>query len=273
MTTSALVCTIDETPASAALVAALLGLSTTPLALAPVGDRAAAIDRLAKTCARRGLAVEVGRAGLRVGGRALELIDAPADGPRVRLREHRVELDRQLGERAELLAVAPLFEAFERGAGLRWALLSVIEGRDSWSASVDLCERRPEERLDAALQRWFPGLVGRVGHSTAVGPQLGAALHLSVLLPAGASVEGVRDLLAAQTEDARSRWPKLRSRPGFGSADCLGDPGLAVDLDAITSAGPLIRITAYFDPPTLLAGDLLRRLATVAKPARAREKG
>jgi hypothetical protein len=52
----------------------------------------------------------------------------------------------------------------------------------------------------------------------------------------------------------------LRARPGFGSADCLGNPDVHLDLDAITSVGPLLRLVAYYDPPSVLAGDLLRRL-------------
>jgi hypothetical protein len=54
----------------------------------------------------------------------------------------------------------------------------------------------------------------------------------------------------------------LRARPGSGSADCLGDPDVHLDTDAFTSAGPLLRMVAYFDPPAILAGDLLRRLSS-----------
>ncbi|HLT39168.1 MAG TPA: hypothetical protein VK034_22945, partial [Enhygromyxa sp.] len=137
-------------------------------------------------------------------------------------------------------------------------LVSAIQGSDGFSTSADLCERESDPALDAGLSRCFPGLVGRLGFSSAVGPMPGAALHLSVLLGTGATIDGVRDLLAAQA-DARSRWPKLRLRPGFGSADCLGDPGVHLDLDALANVGPLLRLVAYYDPPAVLAGDLLRR--------------
>ncbi|MFO7565828.1 MAG: hypothetical protein R6X02_24515 [Enhygromyxa sp.] len=267
---STLLCTIDETPASAALVAALLAQVSRPehegerpeLVLA--GPQPA-LRRLAQACARRGLSVELDADGIKVAGRALALRSKAARGSiGVRLREHRVELEREgstrLGERAELLAAAPLLEAIERGTGLRWALLSVLEGADGFASRGDLGERKPDAALDAGLQRCFPSLVGRIGFGAALGPQPGAALHLSVLLGAGATIDGVRDLLAAQAE-TRSRWPRLRMRPGFGSADCLGDPGVHLDLDALTSAGPLLRLVAYYDPPAVLAGDLLRRLA------------
>jgi hypothetical protein len=261
-----LVCTIDDDPASANLVSALLAVLGDPgfegerptIALAE--PRPEALRRLAQACARRGLSVELGGGAITVAGRALA---HGIEGVGVRLRERRVELRRdgstRLGEHAELLAVAPLLEAIERGTGLRWAVLSVLEGSDGFSSRVDLGERKADASLDAGLQRCFPSLVGRVSFCSAVGPQLGAALHLSVLLGAGATLDGIRDLLAAQAE-ARSRWPRLRLRPGFGSADGLGDPGVQLDLDALGSAGPLLRLVAYYDPPAVLAGDLLRRL-------------
>ncbi len=259
------VLTLDASEASAAFGAAVLRLGPSGALLECEGDRTAVLERLSRACARRGLTVEPQGEALLVDDRSVALIcEPPPAAARARLRGQQVELVRAgtttLGERPELLAAAPLFEAFERGASLRWALQTTIFGRDEWTARVDLSERRPQLRIDAALQRWFPGLVGRVGVSAAVGPQLGAALHLSVVLGAGASLESVRDLLAAQADDARSRWPRLRERPGFGSADCLGDPGLTLDPDALTSAGPLVRIVGYFDPPAILAGDLLRRL-------------
>lgn len=260
--------TIDDDPASANLLAALVALVGSPAhegeppELALADPQPAALRRLAKACARRGLSVELDAAGLVVAGRPLGPRPDQDPHERVRLRERRVELQRggtkRLGERAELLAVAPLLEAIERGAGLRWALLSVLEGSDGFATPVDLSALEPDASLDAGLQRCFPSLVGRVGFCAAVGPHPGAALHLSVLLGAGASIDGVRDLLAAQAE-ARSRWPRLRMRSGFGSADCLGDPGVHLDLDAITSVGPLLRLVAYYDPPAVLAGDLLRR--------------
>lgn len=268
-------CTVDDTSQSAALVAALVARVIDPrsdrsrltITLELASPRATVLRRLAKACARRGLAVELEGETIVVAGRPLALAtDQPAsDTIRVRLREHRVELERagsaRLGERAELLAAAPLLEAIERGAGLRWALLSSIEGSEGFATNVELCERRPDTGLDAGLQRSFPGLVGRVGFCSAIGPQPGAALHLTVLLGAGTSVDGVRDLLAAQAQETRSRWPRLRARAGFGSADCLGDPDVHLDVDALTSAGPLLRLVAYYDPPSVLAGDLLRRLA------------
>lgn len=270
----ALLCTIDETPQSAALLAALLaGLARRPEALRPTialalaGPREAVLRRLFKTCGRRGLVVEARAEAITVAGLALALTSesAPIEATRVRLREHRVELDRngsaRLGERAELLAAAPLLEAIERGAGLRWALLSVLEGTDGFASSVELCERRSDTALDAGLQRCFPSLVGRLRFSAAIGPQAGAALHLTLQLGAGASVDGVRDLLAAQAQETSSRWPRLRALAGVGSADCLGDPDVHLDVDAIISAGPLLRLVAYYDPPSVLAGDLLRRLA------------
>jgi hypothetical protein len=268
-----LLCTIDDTPQSAALLAALVtrvvdarfDRPRPTIAIALAGPRAPILKRLAKACARRGLAVELEGEAIVVAGHTLALApEGTIEPTHVRLREHRVELERagapRLGERAELLAAAPLLEAIERGAGLRWALLSLIEGDDGFAGNVELCERRPDAGLDAALQRCFPGLVGRVGFSSAVGPLPGAALHLTVLLGAGTTVDGVRDLLAAQAHESRSRWPSLRARSGFGSADCLGDPDVHLDLDAITSAGPLLRLVAYYDPPSVLAGDLLRRL-------------
>jgi hypothetical protein len=264
-----LVCTIDDDPASANLVAALVAVLADPafegeqptIALA---DQTGAVRRVAQACARRGLSVQLGGGTITVAGRTLARdVEPSREHVGVRLREHRVELRRdgstRLGERAELLAVAPLLEAIERGTGLRWAVLSVLEGSDGFVSRVDLGERKADASLDAGLQRCFPSLVGRVSFCAAVGPQLGAALHLSVLLGAGATVDGIRDLLAAQAE-ARSRWPKLRLRPGFGSADGLGDPGVQLDLDALGSAGPLLRLAAYYDPPAVLAGDLLRRL-------------
>jgi hypothetical protein len=262
-----LICTIDDTWASAALVAALVavrGPQGPTIALATASSRATALARLAKICARRGLAVEREGETIVIAGQRLAVAPEGA-GERVRVREHRVEFvgpggSARLGERAELLAAAPLLDAIERGGGLRWALMAAIEGSDGFTANIELCERRPDAGLDAGLQRCFPGLVGRVGFSSAVGPLPGAALHLTVLLGAGASVEGVRDLLAAQSHDPRSRWPRLRARPGFGSADCLGDPDVHLDTDAITSVGPLLRLVAYYDPPAILAGDLLRRL-------------
>ena len=271
----ALLCTIDDTPQSAALLAALVaGMGSRrhegprpTIALALAGPREATLRRLFKTCGRRGLAVEARAETIMVAGLPLALTPETAspETPRVRLREHRVELDRggtpRLGERAELLAAAPLLEAIERGAGLRWALLSVLDGSDGFASSVELCERRPDAGLDAALQRCFPGLVGRVRFCSAIGPQAGAALHLTVQLGAGASVDGVRDLLAAQAQESHSRWPRLRARAGVGSADCLGDSDVHLDVDAISSAGPLLRLVAYYDPPSVLAGDLLRRLA------------
>jgi hypothetical protein len=263
----ALLCTIDDTPQSAALLAALVAVTGSArhagprpaIALALAGAREATLRRLCKACGRRGLAVEPRAETIFVGGLPLALAPEQEPSVRVRLREHRVELDRngtsRLGERAELLAAAPLLEAIERGAGLRWALLSVLDGGDGFAMSVELSERRPDASLDAGLQRCFPGLVGRVSFSSAIGPHAGAALHLTVLLGAGASVDGVRDLLAAQAQESHSRWPRLRARAGVGSADCLGD------VDAISSAGPLLRLVAYYDPPSILAGDLLRRLA------------
>jgi hypothetical protein len=260
--------TIDDDPASANLLAALVALASSPElegeppTIALADPQPAALRRLARACARRGLAVELGVGTIAVAGRPLALALDHDPRERVCLRDRRVELQRggtkRLGERAELLAAAPLLEAIERGAGLRWALLSVLEGSDGFSTQVDLSAREPDAALDAGLQRCFPSLVGRVGVCAAVGPHPGAALHLSVLLGAGATVDGVRDLLAAQAE-ARSRWPRLRMRSGFGSADCLGDPGVHLDLDAITSVGPLLRLVAYYDPPAVLAGDLLRR--------------
>jgi hypothetical protein len=266
------VCAIDETPASADLAAALVGASGRgALRYTGAGNRLAALTRVAQACARRGLPARVEGEALRIGEHALTLTTSKPspDTAQLSLREGRVDVERggsrSRSEPAELLAAAPLLEAFERGAGLRWALVSVITGRDPWTASVDLSERRPSKAFEAGLARWFPGMVGKLGYSEAVGPQLGAAIHMSVLLGAGATLDGVRDLLAAQAEHAGSRWPRLRARGfewGFGSGDSLGDPGLALDLDALTCAGPLIRITGYFDPPALLAGDLLRTLTT-----------
>jgi hypothetical protein len=282
------VCAIDETPASAALAAALVRVAPErgALRLSGHGERLHALTRVAQACTRRGTPAWVEGERLRVGEHQLALIREPSEASpgaaQISLREGRVEIERSgsrsRSEPAELLAAAPLLEAFERGAGLRWALVSVIAGRDPWSASVGLSERRPSKAFEAGLARSFPGMVGKLGYSEAVGPQLGSAIHMSVLLGAGATLDGVRDLLAAQAEHAGSRWPRLRTRgfgpgfdratsspgfgPGFGSADTLGDPALALDLDALTSAGPLIRITGYFDPPALLAGDLLRTLTT-----------
>lgn len=305
-----LVCVVDEAPASAALFAALIGI----LAGAHAGDprlsfgltldgpRESILDGLARTCARRGLAVERGGErsdAIRIAGRAIELVPERRSShssqggdwsARARLRERRVELERssgpgeldgqvdgqaeatpsvpRLGERVELLAAGPLLDLLEHGSGLRWAVLSVIEGRDAWHASVDLSEApsafgSPDASLDAGLRRSFPALVGRVAWSSAIGPQLGAALHLNVLLGTGASIEGLHDQIAqlAQQAPARSRWPRLRAPRSCGSADTLGDPRVLVDLDAIVSAGPLVRIATYYDPPAILAGDLLRRLA------------
>jgi hypothetical protein len=255
-----LICTIDDTSASAGLVAALLGMRERPaIGLALAGSRATALARLAKACARRGLAVERDGETIVVEGQRLSLA---SEGVGVRVREQRVALGERLGERAELLAAAPMLEAIERGGGLRWGLLAVIEGSDGFASNVELCERRADAGLDASLQRCFPGLVGRVGFSSALGPHPGTALHLTVLLGAGASLDGVRDLLAAQSHDPRSRWPKLRAASGFGSADCLGDPDVHLDTDAFTSAGPLLRMVAYYDAPAILAGDLLRRLSS-----------
>lgn len=263
------VCAIDETPASAALAAALVRVAPERGALCCCGpgERPNALARVAQACTRRGTPAQVAGERLRVGAHELALVREPnPSAAQISLREGRVEIERSgsrsRSEAAELLAAAPLLEAFERGGGLRWALVSVTAGRDPWSASVDLSERRPSKAFEAGLARWFPSMVGKLGYSEAVGPQLGSAIHLSVLLGAGATLDGVRDLLAAQAEHAGSRWPRLCARPGVGSADTLGDPGLALDLDALTSAGPLIRITGYFDPPALLAGDLVRTLTT-----------
>lgn len=269
-----LLCTLDGSPHSAALVAALVSRMidhrfagpSWAIALELAGARGELIRQLSKSCGRRGLAVDMRSDAIIVAGRTLALAaEPPATPVRVRLREHRVELDRgggaRIGERAELLAAAPMLEALERGGGLRWALLSAIEGSDGFAPPIDVCERRPDPSLDAGLQRCFPSLVGKLGFCSSSGPQPGAVLHLTVLLGAGASVDGVRDLLAAQAQESRSRWPKLRVRAGVGSADCLADPHVHLDVDAITSAGPLLRLVAYYDPPSILAGDLLRRLA------------
>ena len=266
-----LLCTIDDTPPSAALLAALVSrvaasASEIQIALELAGPRDAVLRRISKACGRRGLAPDLRGDALVIAGRSLAITrEAPPEPTRVRLREHRVELGTRngspkLGERAELLAAAPLLEAIERGASPRWALLSLLEGSDGFSTTVELGERRPDAGLDAAMQRCFPGLVGRVAFASSIGPQAGAAVHLTVLLGAGVTVDGVRDLLAAQAQESRSRWPRLRARPGVGSADCLGDPDVHLDVDAITSAGPLLRLVAYYDPPSVLAGDLLRRL-------------
>lgn len=270
MSAQALILAIDEarddSRASAELAAALIGAGVGGAQLALQLERPSpgSLARIAQACVRRGLPVTSERDALVLGGRRIPVVtERPAGSIRLRLREHRIQVERDdtisRGERAELLAAAPLLEAFERGAGVRWLLLSVIEGRDSWSASIDLCEQAPDGRLDAGLQRWFPSLVGRVGVSVAVGPQLGAALHASVLLGPGVSVDGVRDLLAAQVDDGRSRWPRLLARPSFGSADCVGQPGLHLDLAALACAGPLIRLVGYYDPAALLVDDLVRR--------------
>lgn len=267
-----LVCTIDHEPASLTLVAALAAQVASPgfegsrpeLGVHVDGVPATAIARLIKTCARRGIAAGFEAGKLTIAGRPIALereLSSAVD--RARLRDGRVALRldgaERLGERAELLAAAPLLEALDQGNGLRWAMVGAIQGSDGFASCVDLSEHKPDPTLEAGLHRCFPGMVGRVGFGSAVGPLLGAALHLSVLLGTGGTIDGVRDRLAAQAEAARSRWPRLRLRPGVGSADCLGDPGVHLDVDAIGSVGPLVRLVAYYDPPAVLAGDLLRR--------------
>lgn len=269
MTAAALEYVVDEAPASAAVFAAIVSMLREPergsLALS-LASPPALLDPLVRTCARRGLAVERGAKAITVAGRTIPLVlgDQPQLGPRARLREGRITLEQrgkaQVGEPSELLAASPVLDILERGAGLRWAVLSTIEGRDAWHASVDLSERRSDASFEAALRRSFPALVGRVAFCSAIGPQLGAAMHLSVVLGAGASVDGLRDQLAHVDHGSGSPWPRLRARRRVGSADSFGEPSVVLDLDAIVGVGPLIRIAAYYDPPAILAGDLLRRL-------------
>lgn len=289
MAVTALEYVVDEAPASAAVFAALAGiLARRPdreppaLSVALRAPLEPALNRLARACARRGLAVELGAKAITLAGREIPLVpegQAPP-GTQVRLREGRVALAlagagplagravAQLGEPCELLAASPLLDLLERGAGLRWAVLSCIEGRDDWQASVDLSEREASFKasFEAALRRSFPALVGRVAFGSALGPQLGAALHLNVVLGPGASVDGLHDQLSqlGQVGGARagaSAWPRLQARRGVSSADSLGAPGqLLLDLDAMVGVGPLIRLVAYYDPPAMLAADLLRRL-------------
>jgi hypothetical protein len=237
------------------------------LALALEGPRERTLAALVRTCARRGLAASFTDSALTIASLTIPLEAAPG-GVRARVRDHRVELDdgkARLGERPELLAAAALLELLESGPGLRWAVLGLIEGHDGWHASVDLCERPSsgsDSKLDAGLARCLPALVGRVAFACARGPQLGAALHLSAQLSPSASVEALRDRLAharGESLAAEGRWPELCARSGWSSADSLGEARVLVDLDALVSAGPLVRIVAYYDPAAILAGDLLRR--------------
>jgi hypothetical protein len=275
VTAAALEYSLDEAPASAEVFAALVAIlrepGREPLSLSlSLASPPALLDQLARTCARRGLTVELAAKAITVAGRTIPLVldeRPPSQAARARLHEGRIVLERrakpQIGEPCELLAASPVLDTLERG-GLRWAVLSTIEGRDAWHASVDLSERRSDASFEAALRRCFPALVGRVAFSSAIGPQLGAAMHLSVVLGAGESVDGLRDQLAhvEHGSGAGSPWPRLRARRGVGSADSFGQPSVLLDLDAIVGVGPLIRIAAYYDPPAILAGDLLRRLTT-----------
>ena len=106
MRAPAWVCTIDESPASAALAAALIAAAPARGGLAvSEGSRPRALARVAQACVRRGTAAVVASERLCVGEHELGVVREPSPGAaKVRLRDGRVELERN-GNRSDRKSV------------------------------------------------------------------------------------------------------------------------------------------------------------------------
>lgn len=244
---------VGEGARAGALVRAWLGLDAPPrLAWNCRGDRAALERSL-------GRAIEGSGAGLRVGDREFTQVDASEpDDVVIELDPIRVRVPGQSElrfEPAAILAIAPVLQALDRGPGLRWASLSLIEGRVGSQAPLGIVEGDATS-LDQAFARKLPSLVGRVALSLARGPQLGTRIELVTLL-GGSSSEVVDDLLEHL---ARTTPGEVRAHAPHDSALVMGDA--RVWIARSPGVGPLARIVAHLDPEAALAKRVWTRITS-----------
>lgn len=237
-----------------ALVRAWLGLAARPPLAWQCAGELASLERML------GRALEPTREGLRSGEVELERIDrANEDDVVIELEPLRVRMPGHAAQRIDVDAItllAPILHAIERGPGLRWASLSLLEPRGE-AGSLGLVERDAGE-LEHALARVLPGLVGRVALSRAVGPQLGTRVELLALLGSPTS-EALDDLLEHL---ARKHPSELRAHVPHDSAVVLGDPRLWIA--RVGGVGPLARVVGHVDVETALARRVWTRVASGA---------
>lgn len=237
-----------------ALIRAWLGLATRPPLAWQCEGSLATLERTL------GRALEPTHAGFRVAGSELARVDRPSDDDVViELEPLRMRKPGHADQRIEasaITALAPILLALERGPGLRWASLSLLEGRGE-AASLGLVEHDASE-LEQALARALPGLVGRVAPSLARGPQLGTRIELLALLGGskGDVVDDVLDHLARKHPD------ELRVHAPHDSAVVLGDPRLWIA--RVGGVGPLARLVGHLDPDAALARRVWTRVASGA---------
>lgn len=237
-----------------ALVRTWLGLAVRPPLAWQCAGELASLERML------GRALEPTREGLRIGELELERVARPDEGDVViELEPLRVRMPGHAAQRIDvdvITLLAPILHALERGPGLRWASLSLLEPR-SEAGSLGLVERDAGE-LEHALARVLPGLVGRVALSRAVGPQLGTRVELLALLGSPTS-EALDDLLEHL---ARKHPSELRAHVPHDSAVVLGDPRLWIA--RVGGVGPLARVVGHVDVETALARRVWTRVASSA---------
>lgn len=210
-----------------------------------------------------GLALEHGPEGLRVAGRTIACVET-IDGFEIAIV---VEHDRvRVQVRSEppihfdpppLLAIAPVLQALDRGPGLRWASLTILQGRTGEQAPLGVVEQ-PVGSLEQAFARRLPTLAGRLAIGRARGPQLGTRLELVALL-GGSTTAVVGDVI---DHLARQSPTELRACTPTDSATVIGDGRLWI-ADRSDGVGPLARIVAHLDPEALLATRVWARVASL----------
>jgi hypothetical protein len=238
-----------------ALIRMWLGLAARPPLAWQCAGELASLERML------GRALEPTREGVRIGEVELVRVDRPADDDVViELEPLRVCMPGQAAQRIDadpITLLAPLLQAIDRGPGLRWASLSLLEPAPAELGSLGLVEREVGE-LERALARVLPGLLGRVALSRAAGPQLGTRIELLALLGSSTS-EALDDLLEHL---ARKHPSELRAHAPHDSAVVLGDPRLWVA--RVGGVGPLARIVGHVDVDTALARRVWTRVASSA---------